>query len=254
MYYASLVDSLTAVTTLSISLTDRIFVFDEDEEIDEESSDCGSEDEEANRQPTQRDTEIMTESRKESNFSGLANLIAACPSLDDFELHYLSIMWPKRRLFDNFPRQDILRHLAGLDNPPLLERCRIRGATVKCMDLLNFIHRSRVAEASIEVIRLEKGTIRPIIDYCISESASVAKLHIDTMFEKSEEGYLGLVHFLDEGKSRKYGGKFEVGTEILNREGDNRTKPVTYYVRRPVAEGNPTIYEWNTLRREEYGY
>lgn len=251
---AGIVDSLTAVTTLSISLTDRIFAFDEDEEIDEDFSDCGSEDEEANRQPTQRDAEIMAESRKESNFSGLANLIAACPRLDDFELHYLSIMWPKRRLFDNFPRQDILRHMAGLDNPPVLGRCRIRGATVKEMDLLNFIHRSRVAEASIEVVSLEKGTLRPVIDYCISESASVTKLHIDTVFEKSEEGYTGLVHFLEEGKSRKYGGKFEVGTEILNREGDNRTTPVTYYVRRPVAEGNPTISEWNTLRREEYGY
>lgn len=251
---ASLVDSLAAVTTLSISLTDRIFAFNEDEEIDEESSDYGSEDEDANRQPTQRDAEIMRGSRQESNFSGLANLIAACPSLDDFELHYLSIMWPKKRLFDNFPRQDILRHLAGLDNPPLLRRCRIRGATVKDMDLLNFIRRSRVPEVSIEVVSLEKGTLRPIIDFCISESASVAKLHIDTVFEKSEEGYTGLVHFLDEGKSRKYGGKFEVGTEILNREGVNRTRPVTYYVRRPVAEGNPIISEWNTLRRVEYGY
>lgn len=47
---AGIVDSLTAVTTLSISLTDRIFAFDEDEEIDEDFSDCGSEDEEANRQ------------------------------------------------------------------------------------------------------------------------------------------------------------------------------------------------------------
>lgn len=74
------------------------------------------------------------------------------------------------------------------------------------------------------------------------------------MFEKSEEGYTGLVHFVKEGISAKYGGEFEVGTEILNRGGDNRTKPVNYYARRPISEGNPTIYEWNRVRRGEYGY
>ncbi|KID67778.1 F-box domain protein, partial [Metarhizium brunneum ARSEF 3297] len=236
---ASLVDSLTAVTTLSISLTDRVFAFDEDEEIDEDLSDCGSEDKEADRQPTQRDQEIMTESGQEGNFTGLASFIAACPRLSHFELHYLSIVWPKRRLLINFPRQDILR---------------IRGASVREADLLNLIQRTKAVEISAEVIRLEEGTLRPVIDYCISKSAAVTKLHIDTVLEKSDQGYTGLVHFLDEGESRKYAGKFVVGTEILNREGDNRTKPVKYYVRRPIAEGNPAIYHWSALRRRGYGY
>ncbi|KAG8406408.1 hypothetical protein J3458_021241 [Metarhizium acridum] len=249
---ASVIDPLAPVTTLSISLTDRVFTFNEDEEMDEDFSDDGSGDK-ADWQPTRRDAEIMTASRQESNFSGLANLIAICPHLDDFELHYQSIMWLNSHLSRNFPRQDILRHLAGLDNPPILRRCRVRGATVRGIDLLNFIRRSRVAEASIEVITLEQGSLRPIVDYCTSESADITKLHIDTVFEKSEEGYTGLVHFLDEGESRRYGGRFEVGTEILNREGDERTEPVTYYVRRPVAEGNPTIYEWRRLMRQEYG-
>lgn len=249
---AGVLDSLSPVTTLSISLMDRVFALNEDEEIDEDFSDICSEDE-ADWQPTRRDEEIMTASRQESNFSGLANLIAICPHLDDFELHYLSIMWPKRRLFNSFPRQDVLRYMAGLDNPPILRRCRIRGVTVRDVDLLNFIRRSRVAEAFIEVITLEEGSLRPIIDYCTSKSADITKLHIDTVFEKSEEGYTGLVHFLDEGESRRYGGRFAVGTEILNREGDGRTKPVAYYVRRPVAEGNPTICEWRSVLRQEYG-
>ncbi|KJK92753.1 hypothetical protein H633G_03377 [Metarhizium anisopliae BRIP 53284] len=248
---AGVLDSLSPVTTLSISLMDRVFALNEDEEIDEDFSDIGSEDE-ADWQPTRRDEEIMTASRQESNFSGLANLIAICPHLDDFELHYLSIMWPKRRLFNNFPRQDILRHVAELDNPPMLKRCRIRGVSVREADMLNLIHRTKVAEISIEVIRLEEGTLRPVIDYCISKLAAVTKLHIDTVLEKSGQGYTGLVHFLDEGESRKYGGKFEVGTEILNREGDNRTKPVKYYVRRPVAEGNPAVCHWIALRRQEF--
>ncbi|QLI73869.1 uncharacterized protein G6M90_00g093770 [Metarhizium brunneum] len=251
---ASLVDSLTAVTTLSISLTDRVFAFDEDEEIDEDLSDCGSEDKEADRQPTQRDQEIMTESGQEGNFTGLASFIAACPRLSHFELHYLSIVWPKRRLLINFPRQDILRYVAELHNPPMLKRCRIRGASVREADLLNLIQRTKAVEISAEVIRLEEGTLRPVIDYCISKSAAVTKLHIDTVLEKSDQGYTGLVHFLDEGESRKYAGKFVVGTEILNREGDNRTKPVKYYVRRPIAEGNPAIYHWSALRRRGYGY
>jgi len=124
---------------------------------------------------------------------------------------------------------------------------------VRDVDLLNFIRRSRVAEAFIEVITLEEGSLRPIIDYCTSKSADITKLHIDTVFEKSEEGYTGLVHFLDEGESRRYGGRFAVGTEIFNREGDGRTKPVAYYVRRPIAEGNPTICEWRSILRQEYG-
>jgi hypothetical protein len=250
---ARVVDSLTAVTSLSISLMDRIFAFKEDEEIDEDLGDSDSEVEEADA-PLTQSAEIAAASRQESNFSGLAKLIAVCPRLEDLELHYLSTVWPERYLSDLFPREDILQHVAGLQDPPVLRRCRIRGATVTEAHLLEFICRSRVTEVSVEVVHLAHGTLRPVIDYCISESACVAKLHIDTVFEQSEEGYYGLVHFLDEGKSAKYGGTFEVGTEILNREGGARMKPVRYYVRRPVPEGSPTIYNWNRLRREEYGY
>ncbi|KAK3175602.1 hypothetical protein K4F52_010120 [Lecanicillium sp. MT-2017a] len=250
---ASMIRSLAHLTTLSISLTDRIFVFDGDEEADEDLSECEEEEGDVSSwQPSGKDAEIVAASQDESNFSGLANLIAACPRLEDIELHYHSVAWPKTRLFNCFRRDQILTHMAGLANLPPLKCCRLRGITARQVDLLQFIRKAKVAEVFIESIHLAAGTLRPIIDYCISESGYVRKLHIDTVYEKCEEGYRGLVHFLGEGESKRYAGTFDVGTELLNREGDGRTRAVSYYVQRPIADATPATCDWTRRQREEY--
>lgn len=271
-----IVDSFATLTTLSISLCDRIFTFREDKDKkyyegqnlipsstwemavggDDISGHENNIEDESQRQFPRNTTKILTACQDEINFTGLANLLSVCTQLMHLELHYFRITWSlENDLSKSFRREKLLEHVVRLGRLPDLTCCTIRGLSLREADLLEFLQRTRVTKLSMEHSYLCTGTLQPILDYCISPSAGISKLYFNAIHQTSSDGeYQGLVLFREKGESIKYECILDDGTELLNRQGSKSVQnPITYYVQPPFAEGEPSVRVWIRSRRLEYG-
>lgn len=242
---AGLARSLASVQSLSISLSCRALEFYEDE--DEQEYNWENDILEDNEtEPPERDRdELRAEAEDDDNFTGLAKLLKLLGQLQTFELHYLHI---HNVLPIDSQDERLFQHVAGLANLPTLKWCRLRGIIVREEHLLAFIKGTSVNELLLETVKLRSGTFRSIFEYCTSDEASITKLYFDAL----TEGNNGMVHFIGPGCSRIGFDPLTMGSEMLERQGNEVKQPIIYHFPNMGPWGAPMMAEWRRYQRLEY--
>ncbi|UPK92249.1 hypothetical protein LCI18_003184 [Fusarium solani-melongenae] len=133
------------------------------------------------------------EAAQERNFGGLAKVLGACPRLEDLDLRYRRIV--TRPLYHD---REVLKHVAGLQTLPVLNRLSISGFTTKSPELLNILERTKPRELSLGPITLETGTFHSIFDYCSSRGANMSKASFERLVQMSHQDGAGVVHFVSQ--------------------------------------------------------
>ncbi|KAI8715044.1 hypothetical protein NCS52_01011200 [Fusarium sp. LHS14.1] len=175
-----LADSLSTLTSLSVNISTRIFVF------------------QSLRDPP-RDSLIgnipggIGPALEERNFDGLPKVLAACPQLEDLDLRYRKIV--TRDLYND---SLVLQRVAELQTLPVLNRLSINGFTANSHDLFSIIKRTKPRELSLGPITLETGTFRSIFDYCSSRGANMSKASFERLLQISHQDGAGVVHFVSQ--------------------------------------------------------
>ncbi|OBT78227.1 hypothetical protein VF21_03016 [Pseudogymnoascus sp. 05NY08] len=194
-----LTESLSSMRSFSISLSNRVFKFDEDEYghvIADNGTTRGS-------QRNHHDGEDVSIAQYERNFTGLASLFQLLKNLESFELHYFRLRGELQGLPSprDWCHERLLQHLVTLNSLPNLTRSTLRGIYATEANLLAFIKRTRVSELSLQSVTLSSGTFRSIFDYCTSAATSITKLDFDVLYEMGARP-AHMVLFLGAGRSR----------------------------------------------------
>ncbi|EEU41200.1 uncharacterized protein NECHADRAFT_83372 [Fusarium vanettenii 77-13-4] len=175
-----LAESLSTLTSLSVNISTRIFVF---KSLRDPSGDGlvgnipGG----------------IAPALEERNFDGLPKVLAACPRLEDLDLRYRKII--TRALYNDVL---VLQRVAGLQKLPVLNRLSINGFTANSPDLLSIIKRTKPRELSLGPITLETGTFHSIFDYCSSREANMSKASFEGLVQMSYQDGAGVVHFVSQ--------------------------------------------------------
>ncbi|CAJ0543095.1 Ff.00g004070.m01.CDS01 [Fusarium sp. VM40] len=172
-------------------------------------------------------SQIRTEIEHESNFDGLAKLIAKCPQLEDFEYLWLGIPLPGLKELQGlkFPGWKILYLLTELPNLPKLRRCAFRYLITRDTDVLEFLKRTQPNEVFIGPMWLDEGKYQPIVDYCNSKEANMTKLFVKGPLYQLAQSDLGQVHF----QRQEYDEDAECSPH-LRREGDAVQRPIHFHI------------------------
>ena len=237
--------SLAFVKSLSISLSDRSI--DED---DQQSSWTGDPSEimDWHILPQQRDIEFLrAEATDDSNFIGIAKLIALCRNLEELDLHYYRLRF---YLLENpdLHIESVLRRLieTAMTSLSKLRKFRLRGLHVREEDLGALLKHAPIKELALEyIVMKEGGTFASIFDYCTSATAVVQKLFFDDLFEDD------LLHFDGPGEPKFPGGSTWPNT--LTREGTDVQRNIKYRVNSALPVGSFKRHKWDQQRWAEYG-
>lgn len=245
-----LATSLAHVRSLSISLSNRALKFyedrDEDHAKDEETSEDEDEDEtDASDPPEREESVIRAEAEDEGNFKGLPKLFQLLTQLQSFELHYLHIHSFSEL---NLRHEKLLQCLAESETLPKLHSCSLCGISAREEDLLMFITRTSVRDLSLKTVRLRSGSFRSIFDFCISEKANMTRLYFDALYEAER----GMAHFVGPGRSAIGYDPLTTGSEMLERQGDEIKRHITYHFPPPRPMGNPRLSRWRGQQRLLY--
>ncbi|KAH6951708.1 hypothetical protein DER45DRAFT_576894 [Fusarium avenaceum] len=172
-------------------------------------------------------SQIRTEIEQESNFDGLAKLIAKCPQLEDFEYRWLGIPLPGLKELQGlkFPGWKILYLLTELPNLPKLRRCTFQHLITRDTDVLEFLKRTQPDEVFFGPMWLDDGKYQPIFDYCNSKEANVTKLFAKGPLYQLARPDLGQVHF----QRQEYDGDAQCSPH-LRREGDAVQRPIHFHI------------------------
>lgn len=246
-----LTESLSSMRSLSISLSNRVSKFDEDED-GHAITDNGT-----TRQSRRNhhDKEDVSIAQHERNFTGLASLFQLLNNLESFELHYFRLRGEIQGLPSpmDWCHERLLQRLVTLNSLPNLTRSTIRGIYATESDLLAFIKRTRVSELSLENVTLSSGTFRSIFDYCTSASTSITKFNFDILYEMGSHPW-PMVLFLGPGRSRLGYDAVGLGSESLERGGDDINQPISYHTPIQPSMGSIVMAKYNAFRRMEYGH
>ncbi|KFY79367.1 hypothetical protein V499_01631 [Pseudogymnoascus sp. VKM F-103] len=245
-----LTESLSSMRSLSISLSNRVSKFDEDEDghvITDNRTTRRS-------RRNHHNEEDVSIAQDERNFTGLASLFQLLKNLKSFELHYFRLRGELQGLPlpMDWCHERLLQHLVTLNSLPNLTRSTLRGIYATETDLLAFIKQTRVSELSLENVTLSSGTFRSIFDYCTSTATSVTKLNFNVLYEMGAQPS-PMVLFLGPGRSRLGYDAFGLGSESLERSGDDINQPISYHTPPPPPMGSPVMARYVAFRRREYG-
>ncbi|KFY85318.1 hypothetical protein V500_08507 [Pseudogymnoascus sp. VKM F-4518 (FW-2643)] len=245
-----LTESLSSMRSLSISLSSRVSKFDEDEDR-HVITDNGTT---RRSRIYHHDNEDVSIAQDERNFTGLASFFQLLKNLESFELHYFR----RRGELQGLPspmdwRHDrLLQRLVTLNSLPNLTRSTLRGIYATESDLLAFIKRTRVSELSLENVILSSGTFRSIFDYCTSAATSITKLNFDVLYEMGSQPR-PMVMFLGPRRSRFGYDEVGLGSESLERGGDDINQPISYHTPILPPIRSPVMSSFVAFQRVEYG-
>lgn len=175
-------------------------------------------------------------------------------NLESFELHYFRLRGELQGLPSpmDWCHERLLQRLVTLKSLPNLTRSTLRGIYATESDLLAFIKRTRVSELSLENVTLSSGTFRSIFDYCTSAATSITKLNFDVLCEMGSQPW-SMVLFLGPRRSRLGYAAFGLGSESLERSGDDINQPISYHTPPLPPIGSPVMSSFVAFRRREYG-
>lgn len=244
---AGLVDALSSLRSLSMSLSDKIVELTATD-IGDTGDPSDSVDWEA-AEETRPVEEVQDEVDRQSNYKGLTILLQQCPRLESLTLHHFKLDTQPMMPEINFHRYLYMEHIAEKAHLPRLKALTLRGILINAKALLSFVKQApALSTISLQHVGLRQATFRDFFDYCTSDRTQLERLYFDDLHDA------GLVLFEEPGGPEPTLGNIPCGN-TLDRSGAEVRKPIRY--RYPQADylliGNPFLATWRSDIRKEYG-
>ena len=106
----------------------------------------------------------------------------------------------------------------------------------------------------MENVTVSSGTFRSVFDYCTGDTADMAELYFDGLFERHNKLYFctpdeaGRVHV----PLPQYPGRAQ-DTTLLQRVGDEVKQPIAHRYHHDILPDSPQVRDLREQRRREYG-
>lgn len=227
---SDLADSFHQLTSLSLSVSNRVLSASELEGTAEE---------------------LRALRMQQTSFEGLGRLIRLSPKLESLHLHWYNTFQQRTDLEDMEERYrsraQNFRTLAETAYLPCMKKLVLRGVYVTEQTLLQILCGAPIKDFSMEEVHVRDGTFRPIFDYCTSSEASMERLFFDDLWE------CGHVMFEDEGVLKFPYSRRLSGGQTLERTGEEVGKPIRYGFPGGRPLGSPQAYVWRLKRQRDYG-